>query len=55
MPCSRTVVEVAIEHFVDQSLPADRADTLEGRQLHDLGLHRAGLRGASFGFAVGFE
>src|SRR6266850_17292 len=47
------VVEVAIEYFVDQSLPADRADTLEGCQLHDLGLRRAGLRGAPFGFAVG--
>src|SRR6266478_9592401 len=50
-----TVVKVAIEHFVDQSLPADRTDTLEGRQLHDLGLRRAGLRGGPFSFAAGFE
>src|SRR6266481_436249 len=49
------VVEVAIEHFMDQSLPADGADTFEHRQLHDLGLRRAGHCRAPFGFALRFE
>src|SRR5207245_4599780 len=46
------VVEVAIEHLVDQFLAADRADAFEVNELHDPGFRRASLRGAQFGPAL---
>src|SRR6202163_1909228 len=49
------IVEAAIEHFVDQHLPADRADALELREAHGLFFRRARRRGALLGAAVGFK
>jgi len=39
------IVERAIEHLVDQLLPADRTDALEVDELHHLGLGRTGCGG----------
>src|SRR5258708_39941435 len=49
------IVEGAIEHFIDQPLPADRTNALELSEVHGLGLRRARRRGALLGPAVGFQ
>src|SRR5258708_4289941 len=49
------IVEGAIEHFVDQPLPADRADALELSEAHGLLFRRAPRCGALLGPAVGFQ
>jgi hypothetical protein len=51
----RAIVEGAIEHFIDQPLPADRADALELSEAHGLFFRRARGRGALLGPAVGFQ
>src|SRR6266480_923210 len=43
-----TIVEVAVEHLVDQHLGADRADAFKLGKVNHLGLRRAGLGGAPF-------
>src|SRR3977135_2500928 len=48
-------VEAAIERFIDQPLPADRADALELSEAHGLGFRRARRRGALRGPAAGFK
>src|SRR5919108_264673 len=50
-----TVVEVAIEYFIDQSLAADRADAFKIDELHDLGLRRVRPCDAEFGVALSLE
>src|SRR6266852_924688 len=49
------IVEGAIEHFIDQPLPADRTNALELSEVHGLGFRRARRRGALLGPAVGFQ
>src|ERR1700730_3577350 len=49
------IVEAAIEHFIDQPLPADRADALELSEAHGFFFRRARCRGALLGPAVGFQ
>src|SRR6202045_2412049 len=49
------IVEAAIEHFIDQPLPADRADALELSEAHGLFFRRSRRRGALRGPAVRFK
>src|SRR5713101_6033957 len=49
------IVERAIEHLVDQLLPADRTDALEVDELHHLGLGRTGCGGTQRGFVRRFK
>src|SRR5580658_5422530 len=49
------IVEGAIEYFIDQPLPADRADALELSEAHGLGFRRAWRCGALLGPAGGFK
>ena len=49
------IVEVAIEHFIDQPLSADHGDAFELGEHHGLGLPRAFLRGPQLGPALAFD
>src|SRR5438132_3646362 len=49
------IVEVAIEHFIDQPLSAHHGDAFELGEHHGLGLPRAFLRGPQLGPALAFD